>query len=136
MNSDPILAQMRDALLTLLATLITVATPIVLVYLRSHFKIMQDAAMNQTVTASASRLAALLVSQVKAAGEPLSAVDTAHPAVGLLANQLTNSYPDFSYKLGITQNKAAGIILGEANKLITGAAPASPPIQETKHVAS
>jgi hypothetical protein len=78
---------------------------------------MQDAAMNSAITAAASRLAALLVAGLKSNGTALNTIDPDHPAVTMLANRLINNYPGFSAKLGLTEPKAAGVILGEANKL-------------------
>src|SRR6185437_14233673 len=108
------------ALITAAITIVGAATPLVVAYLRSYFSVKENAAMNQTVTAAASREGAMLLSQVS----DLRAVSVGMPALVSLAQDLMNHYPDYCNKLGMDIGLAQGVILGEAHKLFnTGLVP-------------
>ncbi len=116
----------RDMLLSAASLLITGMVGIALAWMRKHLSIMQDVGMNASITNSAQRLGALLASDLQAAGKHISTIDLHNPAVAALATSLISSYPEFSAKLGLTPDKAANIILGEAAKLFGPAA--APPV--------
>jgi hypothetical protein len=108
------------ALITAAVTIVGAATPLVVAYLRSYFSVKENAAMNQTVAASASREAAMLLSSVP----DIRQVSAGDPLLVSLAQDLLRHYPEYTDKLGIDAELAQHIILGEAHKLYnTGLVP-------------
>jgi hypothetical protein len=101
------------ALITAAVTIIGIATPLVCAWLRNYFSVRENAAMNQTVTAAASREGAMLLS----ASPDLKAVNIGWPPLVALARDLMSHYPEYCDRLGLDLNLAQGLILGEAHKL-------------------
>jgi len=101
------------AIITAAITIIGIATPLVCAWLRNYFSVRENAAMNQTVTAAASREGAMLLS----ASPDLKAVDIGSPALVALAQDMVTHYAEYCDKLGLDMERAQRLILGEAHKL-------------------
>ena len=108
------------ALVTAAVTIVGIATPLVASWLKAYFSVKENAAMNQTVAAAASREAAMLLSSVP----DIRQVFIGNPVLVTLGQDLLIHYPDFTNKLGLDVDLAQGLILGEAHKLYnTGLVP-------------
>lgn len=116
-------AALRDDLVSFAAVLIPGLIGLGLTWMRTHLRVMQDAAMNDTITKSANGFGALLVQAVQQRGGTVASLNVHSPEVASLANSLVSGYPKFTASLGITGEKAASIILKEAAKF-TETAPA------------
>lgn len=101
------------ALVTAAVTIVGIATPLVAAWLKTYFSVKENAAMNQTVAAAASREAAMLLSGVP----DIRQVLVGNPILLSLAQDLLQHYPDYTDKLGIDEERAQRLILGEAHKL-------------------
>lgn len=118
-------AALRDDLVSFAAVLIPGLIGLGLTWMRTHLRVMQDAAMNDTITKSANGFGALLVQAVQQRGGSVASLNVHSPEVASLANSLVSGYPKFTTSLGITGEKAASIILKEAAKFTeTATAPA------------
>jgi hypothetical protein len=109
------------AFVTAACAVITAGVPLVIAWMKQYFAVREAAAMNQTVTAAASRLGAILVSEVP----DIRKVGLADPALAELAYDLMKHYPESAKKLGLDMRTAKRMILGEAHKIYnTGLVPA------------
>lgn len=112
------LTPIRDALITLAAAIISVGTPVVLAWLRAHWRLMQQASINAVVTQSASRLGADLIGELRQQGKAITTIDVGDPTVARLANRLIGAYPKFTQQVGAGPAVIGSVIIGEAKKLI------------------
>jgi hypothetical protein len=108
-----------NALIAVAAAMIAPSAALLLAWLRSrkHWKILEDAQMNQVITESAQRLGAAFLTKVQKAGESVHDVDVGNPELALFANRIISGYPGFVARLGYTPDKVAAVILDEAQRL-------------------
>lgn len=92
--------------------------------MRLHTKIMEQAAMNGQVTTSGYGYGALLAQHVLANGGSAKDLGITNPDIARYADLLLQNYPEFAQKLGLTREKAAGLI---AKGAAQAAAPATAP---------
>lgn len=101
------------AIITAAVTIIGIATPLVCAWLRNYFSVRENAAMNQTVAAAATREAAMLLST----WPDIRQVPIGNPDLIRLANDLIQHYPGYTDKLGLDLDRMQRLILGEAHKI-------------------
>lgn len=101
------------ALITAAVTIVGLATPLVAAWLKSYFAVRENAAMNQTVAAAASREAAMLLS----CSTDIRQIKVGDPDLMALAQDLVQHYPEYTSKLGLDLDRSQRLILGEAHKL-------------------
>lgn len=109
------------ALITAGVTIVGAATPLVVVWLKNYFSVRENAAMNATIAAAASREAALLLSSVT----DIRQVNSDDPMLAGLAMDLMKHYPEYTEALGLDPARVQRIILGEAHKLFNSGIPVS-----------
>lgn len=119
---------MKELLNYLMNIIVTVGVPIALVWYRKNSNIMNDVAMNQSITNQSSRLGADLLDILQSRGVQTADVHPNDPSVAALATTLRENYPQFSKALGMTQEKAAAYIIKEAKKQDPNIAPIRQPM--------
>jgi hypothetical protein len=139
-NSTTIdLAPIVNALIGVAAAMIAPLFMFGMTWLRlhKHWRILEDArvaeaiaAANETINASAQRFGAAFLAKTQKAGGSIFEVNVGSPELAYFANRLISNYPDFVGRLGYTSDKAAAIILDEAQKIahISPTVPAPAPV--------
>jgi hypothetical protein len=117
-TASDIAAQLRDWLTSFAALAIPALIGLGLRWANAHMAIMREVGMNSAITDSASRLGGLLVNYVQAEGRSVHTLTAQDPTVTSLAGTLITRYPGYSAALGLTPEKAAATIIGEAAKLL------------------
>lgn len=121
---NPSLQTLLETIVTACVTIVTAMTPVIIIWLKNYLAVQQTAAMNQTIQASAARIGATLVSSVPP--ERLTRMQVGDPFLRGQAIDLLRHYPDFAKKLGMDENKAQRVILGEAHKILNNKFPDVP----------
>lgn len=115
----PLLNSLIAVLAPVAAALVAHAVVAIMAWLRSrtHWKILEDARMNDELTAAAQRFAAAVLSDVQKRGDSIHEVNVGNPLVASFARRIIHSYPEFTRRLGMTPQTAAAYILDEAKRL-------------------
>ena len=112
------LSPLAAVLLPFVQAAVLAAVPLLLVWLRQHLTLMQDATLARAVAECVSRGAGLTYQMLAAAGGSVGSVTLTNAAVAHGVQYVMQSMPDALKRLGVTPDHVGAMVTAELGKLL------------------
>ncbi len=112
------LSPLAVALLPLVQAAMLAAVPLLLVWLRQHLVLMQDATLSSSIADCVSRGAGLTYQMLASAGGSVGSVTLTNAAVAHGVQFVLLSIPDALKRLGVTPDHVNAMVTAELGKLL------------------
>lgn len=112
------LSPLAAALLPLVQAAVLAAVPLLLVWLRQHLVLMQNATLSSAIADCVGRGAGLTYQMLAAAGGSVGSVTLTNAAVAHGVEYVMQSMPDALQRLGITPDHVGAMVTAELGKLL------------------
>ena len=112
------LSPLAAALLPLVQAAVLAAVPLLLVWLRQHMVLMQDATLSGSIADCVGRGAGLTYQMLATAGGSVGSVALTNSAVAHGVQYVMQSMPDALKRLGVTPDHVGAMVTAELGKLL------------------